>query len=164
MTNRSKSYRSFKAWLKINGSRFTSKPYIANVKKNSFDIYFKGCGSHICIHVSKDLSFSPYVYCLEYSDGDFVEEWDIGLRRDVFGRFYCSYCIEKKFYKSMEVMLIEHCYEPMLDWVNRVLISENYIICYRGRVKFSTQEEVSLMSSSDRHFKSISFRKLKAPL
>ena len=63
---------------------------------------------------------------------DILKEFDVLLRRNSVGYHYCGFCLpgSKKYYCSRRELLIQHSFEPLLEWVNAHFRPDYWILLF----------------------------------
>ena len=61
---------------------------------------------------------------------DLIADFDVAPCRDGAGRYFCGMCTEPEFFDSRRALWEGHCFEPLLEWVNRELRAGQWLhIC-----------------------------------
>jgi hypothetical protein len=155
MKNRSFFYRHFNSWLKDNRHRFTASPYIAEVHRTSFKVYFQESGSSLYLLVGKLGEFSIWTRCRDKEtlkklsvDTDWVADFDYNLRKTPDGFYRCDFCLKPTHYATREQLLCDHSYEEFLDWSNKNII-DGHEVCFSDGVTFIGLVEEIIKKSHD---------------
>ena len=120
---------SFLSWIGKNGDRFSHKPDIMTIRSESLSFGLLGVIPEICC----TLSF----YEIEVHAFYKGDHWDILQFFDMpeidleMGGYYCRRCdsTRRRFYPSGEDLFAEHCFEPLLQWVNKAF-HERCVLCF----------------------------------
>ncbi len=111
--------RAFERWLAGNRHRFRHPPRITLRRKTHIDIAFRGITPKItgCItRTGASIAVKHEGECV-----DLLIDFDITERRNGDGRYFCGLCTESVAYASRQALWENHCFEPLLQWVNQEL-------------------------------------------
>lgn len=149
--------KTFRYWLKKNRSRFRHPPYIAHIRKEGFYVRFTGISQHIMGFIEKHGSAGIWIHY----DGrcwDSLSEFDVAPEKSPEGRYFCRFCKTPQLFASRQALLIEHSWEPLIEWVNTRLTSTKWVCLYGGEnagmtaAKLKQKHEVERERDRDRFF------------
>jgi hypothetical protein len=121
--------KTFKEWLAENEHRFNLKCKVRHYKTRGFlRIYFEGVTPEIfcsvvesgCIGITVGVQYRRRVW-------DLLCDFDCNIKRAKNREYYCSFCNKPLFYKTPQKLLIDHSFEPFLEWVNCHLTSSHVL-------------------------------------
>lgn len=121
--------KTFRPWLKKNRSRFRHPPYIAHIHGEGFDVKFSGISQHIVGFIGEHGSAGIWVHY----DGrcwDSLSDFDVAPEKSLHGGYVCRLCENPKIFASRQALLIEHSWEPMLEWVNTRITDTTWVCLY----------------------------------
>lgn len=160
--------KKFSRWLKENRYRFCHPPFIANIRREGFDVRFSGVSRHIFGFISKHGCTGIWIHY----DGrcwDALSEFDVAPEKSPQGGYFCKYFLKPKFFASRQALLIQHSWEPMLAWVNASFTENTWVCLYGGEndgftaAKLKQKHEIAQERERDSCFLA-AFPVLKLPL
>lgn len=123
--------QAFHTWLEQNRSRFTHPPTQVRFIRGCVEFYFSGVSHAIAACIYKLKGSNNYcgcsiAYTFQNEMWDLIFDNDVSIERDADG-YYCGLCIagdgnsikemEKRFSSRLD-LLVDHVFEPMLEWCN----------------------------------------------
>jgi len=141
---------TFKDWLAKNGNRFNRKYKIRHYKKRGFlRIYFEDVTPEIHCHLNEPGGVAVSVH-FRGKFWDYLVDLDCAIRRARNRKYYCGFCLEPKYYKTPQELLIEHSFETLLEWVNEKFTSSHVLelVGYPGFTAASIIDKKELPDAS----------------
>ena len=118
--------KTFKEWLANNEHRFYRKCKVCHYKTRGFlSIYFEGVTPKIFCSVNETSVVVGVRYRRRF--WDFLCDFECNIRRAKNRKYYCSLCDEPLFYKTPQKLLIDHSFEPFLEWINSYFTSSHVL-------------------------------------
>lgn len=131
--------KTFGCWLRQNRRRFRFQPVIVKRLKNCIQLRFKGISQKIQCVITQ--------HCADIYVSHQGECWDILIDFGVAERkssagYYCELCEPdtRGFFSTREELWIEHCFEPLLEWVNGSFDNSHWV--YLLATKGATWAEI----------------------
>lgn len=130
-------HRNFKKWLKENRNKFSYIPYLYEVKRKSFKVFFVGLKGYVYLQVTKNGEFSIWT---KIRSSKIKYPWDCLADFDITEKkhgnlFSCGLCEVPRSSKvglfKRDELHIEHSYLPLLQWCNQNLIYGNCLINFK---------------------------------
>jgi len=119
--------KTFKEWLAKNEHRFYRKCKVCHYKTRGFlRIYFEDVTPEIFCSVNEWVGVVVGVR-FRRKFWDLLCDFDCDIKRARNRKYYCSLCNEPLFYKTPQELLIDHSFEPLLEWVNSHFTSSHVL-------------------------------------
>jgi hypothetical protein len=122
--------RIFELWLRENRSRFKYRPRLIKAGRDSRRIRFPMLAQELYCSVRR----SGTTIATKHKRKIWDLLWDVDLleRRSARG-YYCALCERgyRRYYPSRRLLWAAHCFEPLLEWINR--LDESHWIYLFGR-------------------------------
>jgi hypothetical protein len=117
--------KAFEHWLAGNRARFAHPPRITERRKGHLTLVFQGITPKITCSINK----TGVCIAVEHEGEcvDLIANFDIAPRRDGAGHYFCAMCPEPEYFDSRRALWEGHCFEPLLEWVNRELRAEQWL-------------------------------------
>jgi len=142
----------FKEWLAIHGHRFNRKYKIRHYKKRGIlRIYFEDVTPKIHCFVNEPSGVAVSVW-FRGKFWDYLVDLDCAVRRAKNRKYYCGFCLESKYYKTPQELLIDHSFETFLEWINEKFTSYHVLelLGYPGFTAASIIDTKELPDASPR--------------
>lgn len=122
--------------MNANRRRFHQPPFNANMDRNCIDLQFSGVTQHITCSIGSDGSTGIWVHYAGQC-WDSLAEFDVAPEKASQGGYFCRFCITPQFFASRQALLIEHSWQPLLEWVNEKLLRPLGSACTEERTSGS---------------------------
>lgn len=180
--NKSFFYKDFKYWLKENRSRFSCRPFITRVRRDSFLVMFQECNRLVYLCADKTGNFSVwsqysgdvvlekmislygkkeierYGAASHSSLNDWIADFDYLLKQDDQGNYFCELCKTEEgmgfysIYKTRKEFLRHESYEPFLKWCNEKINPANHIVFFPHHTQIGKLEDILNKSKEEPFF------------
>lgn len=130
----------FLAWLGANQHRFRLIPRITSIDETAVKI--KILPSLTATARTRNQTFAINVYVM--NPEDHADIWDIlqdfeACPKERDGKWFCQWCEDfpkpeagaLRFYASRDELLVQHAFEPFLNWINTELAAVDGVGLYR---------------------------------
>ena len=122
--------KDFGRWLSRNRSRFRFQPVIVKKRKDSIiGLRFMGISQKIGCVITR--------HCADIYVSHQGECWDIlidlgAVERKSSAGYYCELCEldKREFFATREELWESHCFEPLLEWVNKNLGESRWVCLF----------------------------------
>jgi len=121
--------KTFKEWLAKNGHRFNRNCKVRHYKtRGLLRIYFEDVTPEIvCSVIESGCTGITVAVHYRRECWDLLCDFDCDIKRTKNKKYYCSLCNEPLFYKTPQGLLIDHSFEPFLEWVNSHFTSSHVL-------------------------------------
>lgn len=169
----------FSSWLKKNNNRFKNPLQVvekssSNEEFQYIKLKYKGIIPDLLVMVMNDCIQIQVVYregCF-----DTICDFEIKVEKINPAQYGCTMCRDYdkdkfKTYKTARELIVAHTYEDLLDWSNRYISTENFLL-YQGNEGFSAaivkpQDEIVRILNMEKEqyiIQILSLREYKNPL
>jgi hypothetical protein len=122
---------TFGKWYKRNKRRFRYLPVFSKKHWNRIEFKFQGLSPRLVCSINRTGATIWVMHDKEV--WDILAEFGTYTGRTVWGDYYCDGCPpeNRDFFSSKQTLWENHCFEPLLDWINDNLIVSRWVTLFQ---------------------------------
>ena len=121
---------TYDAWIREHARRFRYPPWIAESRKNGFELRFVGLAPQLSFQIhQRQGSAELMIHDERGVYWDIIGDFDVTEVRTPDGLYRCKWCQDGACYPSRAALWEAHVFEPLLDWVNQ-RTSDQWVCLY----------------------------------
>lgn len=115
-------HQALKDWLTSPTNNSYYLPYIDSISSNTLKILFNGITGNLSLRISYEGEASIW-FNSPYEDKpgiDWVQDFDLLIKRTKDNQYYCGHCLDSKYYKTLSALWLEHTFNPLQQWIKSI--------------------------------------------